>query len=421
MPYQYSELAPDELRLLKPIFNNEADGNGTIHFDVLTTFRANAPAYTALSYTWGTEKPTKIIYLDGYKFNVRPNLWTCLRHLTQHLTTDPTPLCLWIDAICIDQNSVRERTEQVRHMDKTYTDAAYVSAWLGPAPLVDGTNYVSYGTEQEYVYEHGTLGRRASVLEVVNRAYWTRLWIVQEFLLAKDIRIFAGAHRLHWFDLRRMVRFYLDSRDDDYEPDEREPCAASRLLWQRYPQAEYPFSNNLFQLLVDHYESECTDARDRVFLMLGLLPDEERALLARFFPDYSMSEPVVVAITLAHLTQYLKWEVRETSEYLWQGLGVTTKARRKPLLDSASRLDYFDAGVIRTCISFHMSISEIETNPTLLDEQNSTSRSTPSWRQAEEEEEYVNVQADLVRDIRPRASGAQQWVRSVQRSVERLM
>lgn len=38
---------------------------------------------------------------------------------------------LWIDAICINQRSIAERSVQVMHMGEVYTKAASVIAWLG--------------------------------------------------------------------------------------------------------------------------------------------------------------------------------------------------------------------------------------------------------------------------------------------------
>lgn len=39
---------------------------------------------------------------------------------------------LWIDAICINQEDIEERNEQVHYMHKIYHTAAEVLIWLGP-------------------------------------------------------------------------------------------------------------------------------------------------------------------------------------------------------------------------------------------------------------------------------------------------
>lgn len=40
---------------------------------------------------------------------------------------------LWADAICIDQNNIPERNQQVRIMRKIFSQADRVLSWLGPA------------------------------------------------------------------------------------------------------------------------------------------------------------------------------------------------------------------------------------------------------------------------------------------------
>ena len=59
--------------------------------------------YSALSYTWGSDKESQeTILLNGKPFRVRQNLYAFLRHARKHLADNP----LWIDAICINQEDV---------------------------------------------------------------------------------------------------------------------------------------------------------------------------------------------------------------------------------------------------------------------------------------------------------------------------
>lgn len=70
------------------------------------------PEYEALSYTWGSPDVQWEIELDVVRVKVRRNLWTALKHLR-----DPSrDRVLWIDAICISQGDVEERTHQVQLM-----------------------------------------------------------------------------------------------------------------------------------------------------------------------------------------------------------------------------------------------------------------------------------------------------------------
>src|SRR2546421_6343612 len=85
--------------------------------------------YIAGSYVWGPPSPQRMILVNNTLFPVGENLHmflSCFRKVNgSHW--------LWIDAICIKQDSIRERNHQVRMMGKIFENAACVYAWLGPS------------------------------------------------------------------------------------------------------------------------------------------------------------------------------------------------------------------------------------------------------------------------------------------------
>lgn len=87
--------------------------------------------YEALSYVWGDPTVTKEIVLQGSPFRITTNLESAL----QHLRFADTARCLWVDAICIDQTNLKERSEQVQMMAEIYYGATRVLAWLGEADV----------------------------------------------------------------------------------------------------------------------------------------------------------------------------------------------------------------------------------------------------------------------------------------------
>jgi hypothetical protein len=58
---------------------------------------ATERGWTCLSYTWGTEPPTKEIIINGSSFPVRTNVYNFLREAQRQCLTN-----LWIDSICIN-------------------------------------------------------------------------------------------------------------------------------------------------------------------------------------------------------------------------------------------------------------------------------------------------------------------------------
>ena len=78
---------------------------------------SDQPRYEALSYTWGVTTELQTITLNGLPFQITCNLEVTLRHLRDHLGG---VRILWIDAVCINQIDVKERSAQVQMMSKIF-------------------------------------------------------------------------------------------------------------------------------------------------------------------------------------------------------------------------------------------------------------------------------------------------------------
>ena len=89
--------------------------------------------YYALSYCWGTSSSLKEITCNSQPLLITPNLHAVLLEYRRRGINIP----LWVDAVCIDQSNVTERTSQVRMMQTIYSQAARVVVWLGEAASTD--------------------------------------------------------------------------------------------------------------------------------------------------------------------------------------------------------------------------------------------------------------------------------------------
>ncbi|RYP62597.1 hypothetical protein DL771_009676 [Monosporascus sp. 5C6A] len=83
--------------------------------------------YEALSYCWGSNRLAGTVMANEKVLFITENLSEALQHL-RHKDEDRI---LWIDAICIDQNNIRERGHQVGCMGRIYSRAHQVLVWLG--------------------------------------------------------------------------------------------------------------------------------------------------------------------------------------------------------------------------------------------------------------------------------------------------
>jgi hypothetical protein len=73
--------------------------------------------YGALSYVWGDTTQSRTITCNGQAIQVTINLADALFRLRDEQATE----LVWIDALCIDQDNVLERNQQVKLMKDIYT------------------------------------------------------------------------------------------------------------------------------------------------------------------------------------------------------------------------------------------------------------------------------------------------------------
>jgi len=191
-----------EIRLLK--VQRSHDSSQPIqcilqHFDL-----AKRPQYKALSYTWGEPLPTRDIIINGSPLPIRDNLYQFLASSASAVDTGESPW-LWIDQLCIRQDNIQERNHQVRQMPEIYSSAAEVLVWLSPAfPGSDDimSDIRTFEPPDAHVEpsreERGSHWEQleAAILPALERfvtlPYWSRLWISQELLLARRVRLLLG-------------------------------------------------------------------------------------------------------------------------------------------------------------------------------------------------------------------------------------
>jgi len=231
----------------------------------------SCPSYVALSYEWGEVEPPVEIVINGVSSVIRHNLSLFLGVLQAKMErkTLSHDLCLWIDAICIDQEDLSERNAQVTIMGEIYRRVASVFAWLG---WPQGWDPVSTFDLIERAPKVVDFEREYRVLQMVLQMcrcrYWSRRWIVQEVLLAKDVTIMCGESDLSWSALRLFtLRYsYLPTRRNLYFAkglDKTIPCIMSR----------HPGMSTIRQLLVDFCGMDCEVIHDKVYSLLSLASD----------------------------------------------------------------------------------------------------------------------------------------------------
>ena len=370
MDFTYeAALGSEGLRLLAPIsVTREA-----LHFSITTVPRRFAPPYTAVSYCWGDDEASELVHLNGRRFWVRLNLWSCLYYLGLDAGRGGYTH-LWVDAICINQSDDAERNAQVRRMDQTYRSAACVSVWLGLPTVPDDRTRGWPEHVPVKTIEADPFDWSDNITDIANRVYWSRIWVIQEFLLGQNVVLCCSNKRIDWQAFQTILCWEtgVDEFDPDFGTSRRDTNRAAALTHGALPLVmhrhvdKYPeYLQPLYDLVVRHHRSECRDPRDRVFALLGLVTPLERRLLERFFPDYSISVDHVRIIALAHVLQSqeplpLQVEITPDSEELFLGLGVTTKRERRRLLRRAGEFDYLGDWAFGQATGYLVSSDELD-------------------------------------------------------------
>ena len=133
MHYNALDTSKHEVRLLHLAPSLDRRRAIACHFIVVSLSHGSPPTqFEALSYAWGDPIFNRKIQLGGVPFAVTANLKAILRAL-RHPREERI---LWVDAVCIDQHNVQERSHQVSRMNDIYSHAEDVIVWLGE-PLSD--------------------------------------------------------------------------------------------------------------------------------------------------------------------------------------------------------------------------------------------------------------------------------------------
>lgn len=266
---------------------------------------ANIPHYEALSYTWGSTKSHKAIFTfhsDGghRKLLVTKNLALALRHLR----TTTAPRTLWIDAICINQEDIKERSAQVKRMASIYSLAHRVVVWLGPGSpssslAMSTLEYLGeqieisrqgnvihmpgaverhwYKESADLPYDARTLN---AVLRLSERTYFTRVWIVQELFLSNHRTVIqCGSDSMSWMNLRKAFNCLSTKRSLPSALFREQLVVVARL-------ADYDARDPYRELTRSIRDRNCSNDRDRVYGLLGLMPEGLRTMMT---PNYDIT------------------------------------------------------------------------------------------------------------------------------------
>ncbi|PVH72336.1 hypothetical protein DL98DRAFT_660133 [Cadophora sp. DSE1049] len=340
--YQYKALnGPSDTRVLRlepaSRYNDEL-----ICALVHISLTHDTPVYEALSYVWNNSSntwtsnynwsPPKIKFafyppmdgeeapdpIDSYendepRFSTRGGHITCdsqrievgaeLYDALRRIRLPDQQRLVWIDALCINQQDIFERNAQVQNMRSIYSQADHVLIWVGehfsggPASqaLLDFITELellitiimdTYGPKNRKAIESALIEAYTAhyirwnfLRELLSRAWFGRVWVLQEVANAKKATIHAGSARCDWDTIAAIAR-WLSIYDINGPLNIRGTiCSLTTvdMIWKISRLKEDPRRSlpKLIDVLAESRLCMSTYAIDKVYGVLGLVREED--------------------------------------------------------------------------------------------------------------------------------------------------
>ncbi|RDK45914.1 TPR-like protein [Aspergillus phoenicis ATCC 13157] len=280
------------------------------------------PSYVALSYTWGSPQSRLSIELDDAEFHVQENLWNFL----STMNSCQRWRLFWIDAICIDQSSISERNHQVNMMRDIYAGATLTVVWLGQG--FDFSDLaIRYIANPGLPTKETTSALEKALKSLLEQPYWSRIWIVQELLLAKTVIFYCGRASFTWHQLaslRQKIKTHVAHHDSlGISKCIGSIMVAQKTLWDNLSKDDPHLP--LSELLITYGRHQSSDVRDRVYALLGLA--SENSIQA----DYNLSvEDIYIEVLEAICKEKNPRHQLSTIEHTLQEMLCLQGGLRKP-------------------------------------------------------------------------------------------
>lgn len=183
-PRFYREaLLPGNIRLLRLLPHEDKNARiqcELFHYPLQESDIRTHP-YEALSYVWGDPAETQSIFIrernstSEHSLRVTENLHEALSRLRYRYLER----IIWIDAICINQNNVREKEQQIQSMAKIYSQANRVLVWLGET--ADDSDRALQSIRSAGGYDSEKFSNQESdhraITALLQRPWFQRIWV----------------------------------------------------------------------------------------------------------------------------------------------------------------------------------------------------------------------------------------------------
>ena len=285
--YRYSPLKHEhDIRLLYLLpGSNEAPLSCSLRIVSLSEI----PDYEAVSYTWG--EPIFSASIECFSKGQLP-ITENLSKALYHLRLANRSRILWIDAICINQQDLVERSHQVTLLRDTFQKAKNVVVWLGEDTgdaneAFEILRAIDPSSSSDVdIMSLVSADRHGALENLLGRSWFRRIWVVQELICAQKAIITCGNLGMEWerfLDVARRIKEngdYSSIRDQSVY-DAFFILSCIRLRRRRQEQGG---KDELEKLLYNYRSCLASDPRDKVFALVGIARGQ---IAPAYTPDYA--------------------------------------------------------------------------------------------------------------------------------------
>jgi len=241
--------------------------------------------YEALSYAWGRPYPGCYIEIDNNTLPIFGSLDDALRHLRKKSCIR----YIWADSVCINQQDIKEKSMQVLLMVDIYRKSYAVNVWLGLSneSSAVGMEILSFLASKADFHINQPWTRYSSELslaglnDIIHRPYFQRIWVVQEVVVAKHLRMIVGRQSFEW-STDATTRFLSRLKFAEISPGWEQAGLATVDMTPLIEIVELsvmktrgmrPLISSL-DIVHNMRHRKATDPRDKVFALISLAENE---------------------------------------------------------------------------------------------------------------------------------------------------
>ena len=334
---EYRPLGDSEIRLVS--FKKDQRSSSPFELQLEHFESSNVPSYVALSYVWGDPTNSHPVNVNCRDFNVTQNLYEALLHISElssifeeglgrQSESGQANLFLWIDALCINQRDIDEKSKQVPRMTEIFSSAYTVLIWLGAFEklgrkilgielllhLLESMSPLDQFTKPTLTFvlspeprDPGDAAIRLleTYMEIMGNNWFRRGWVVQEYALSQQKPCGLLGNALFSFQSLNAVGSVLSQllleRQDDLLKDWADtlglnpeilnqfafgPTCMRKLIASREFQ-DKSLANQLLSIMMNQCPKLTAVPHDKIYGLLGMVNLAQ--LPAQLTPNYRLS------------------------------------------------------------------------------------------------------------------------------------